>query len=200
MLSISLTCGRRGLVRYLWDTHTSLFSLKSPPISIHLPLPVHRLKAISWAGPVIKSQAVVVGGDGGVMGADWLGRLQLESSSVCPVCFFQCSDCWPVLSQRALWKDRNVMLLLRHKLRWSLSAMLYLPSMIHPPPSTLLHLLLFYLSRETTGASHGVTAVSGMLGGHCSHFPGLHLHQETDWHEHHNQLGRAAQSKSNCHS
>lgn len=39
-------------------------------------------------------------------------------------------------------------------------------------PPTHLHLLLFYLSKETPGARRGITPVSGMLG---RHFPGLHL-------------------------
>lgn len=47
---------------------------------------------------------------------------------------------------------------------------------VSPSAHTHLHLLLFYLSRETPGARRGVTAVSGMLGRHCRHFPGLHLH------------------------
>lgn len=64
---------------------------------------------------------------------------------------------------------------LRHKLRWSLSALavLYLPSMSPSPPTAS---PLFSLSRKTPGARRGVTAVSGMLGGHCSDFPGLYLH------------------------
>ncbi|CAB1443116.1 unnamed protein product [Pleuronectes platessa] len=59
-----------------------------------------------------------------------------------------------------------------HKLRWSLSAsaMSYLPKP-HPPAASY-----FSLSRETPGARLNVTAVSGMLGGQCSGFPGLHLH------------------------
>lgn len=78
---------------------------------------------------------------GGSRLLDWRGRLQPESSSVCSVCLFQCtySGCRPVLSQRALWKERNAMLLLRTKLWWSLSvvAMLYPTSIpIAPPPFT----------------------------------------------------------------
>lgn len=51
-----------------------------------------------------------------------------------------------------------------------------IPPFYNPSTHTRLHLLLFYLSRETPGARRGVTAVSGMLGRQCSHFPGLRLH------------------------
>lgn len=189
-------------------THKLLSSLSNlhPFPSIHLSL-CTASRPYREQGPVKKSQAVVAGGVGVGAGrpSDWPGRLQLESSSVC---LFQCtySGCRLVLSQRALWKDRNVMLLLRHKLWWSLSAvaMLYLPSMTlpHHHHHLLLLLLLFYLSGETPGARRGVTAVSGMLGGRCSHFPGLHLHmrQNDTGTRISDTSGRTAQRKTDYHS
>lgn len=135
--------------------------------TIHLSLfpasrPYHR------RGAVIRS-GWGAGWVGGAQTVRLVGRLQPESSSVCPVCLFQFTygGCRPVLSQRALWKDRNVMLIPRHRLQRSLSAvaMLYLPSWPLCPPYG-----------ETLGARRRVTAVSGMLDGRCSPFPGLPLH------------------------
>lgn len=74
-------------------------------------------------------------------------------------------------------------------------------SPFHDPPPPPPHLLLIFLSRETPGARRGVTAVSGMPGGCCSHFPGLHLHLRLS--DASTRIsytsGRAAQSKTVRH-
>lgn len=67
-------------------------------------------------------------------------------------------------------------------------------SPFYDPPQP--HLLPFFLNTETLGARLAVTAVSGMLGGRCGHFPGLHLHlrlSDTGARIHYTS-GRAAQS------
>lgn len=79
-------------------------------------------------------------GGGGDCQTGWAGSSW--SRPLCPRLSFSVHLHWLptcLFSQRALWKDRNVMLLLKHNLWWSLYAvpMLYLQSMstpsTHPP-------------------------------------------------------------------
>lgn len=95
------------------------------------------LRAISWAMQFVESAGGRGGGDcqTGWAGSSW-------SRPLCPRLSFSVHLHWLptcLFSQRALWKDRNVMLLLKHNLWWSLYAvpMLYLQSMstpsTHPP-------------------------------------------------------------------
>lgn len=149
--------------------HTLLSPLHPFP-SIHLSLctasrPYHE------PGLVIKSQAAGGGeaGCGGGQTSDWSSRLQLESSSVCP------SVSVGVLTAAAdLSFPRG--LCERTEMWCCYSDASYSGDVVSPSPLLHLHLLLFNPSRETPGARRGVTAVSGMLGGRRSHFPGLHLH------------------------
>lgn len=207
----SLISGRKGLVCCLWEgiliirwhthTHTSLFCLKSPPISFHLILTVNCLKAVLWAGPVIKSQALVVGVEGadrqtGQAGFSWslpLSPLSVSLSVLIaaadlsfPRGFCERTEMWCCYSltscgEVCLWRPCSILLL------WS-------------PPH---HLLLFFLNRKTPGARRCVTAVSGMLGGHCNHYPGLHLHlrrSEVGPRISYCTSGRGAESKRVHHS
>lgn len=191
--------GWRGDFEAEGHTYTLLSTLKSPPISLHLPLNVHRLKALSWVEPVIKSRISAVGG--GSRPSDLLGQLQLESSYVslclCLTVSFSVLTAAADLSfpRGALWKERNVMLLLRHKSWWSLSALwwpccspppththtpIHTPNTTHPPSSSS----YFAWAEETPGARRGVTAVSGMLGGCCKPLPRASPAPETEWRRH----------------
>lgn len=146
VLSLSLTCWKKrscmlssgGDLDYL-VTCILLISCKSPPFSFFHP---HTFHCAVPKGHII-SQAC--NKESGSTGEGWEQTVRLEGQAsgvfLCLLCLFQCaySGCRPVLSQRALWKDRNVMLLLRHKSWWSLSgeATLCLPSMTpHNPTSS----------------------------------------------------------------
>lgn len=137
-------CGSKGLLS-LGGTLDCLLRQRQTFLS---PTSTHFLPSASQCEPPeghIMSRACDKepgSGGGGWRGrpSDWPGRLQLESSSVSPFCLFLCTygGCRPVLSQRVLWKGRNVMLLLRYTLWWSLSvvARLYLLSMKPTLPQT----------------------------------------------------------------
>lgn len=86
------------------------------------------------------------GGSGG-------GAVRQEASAGVVVCLSGCTYCVcrPVLSQRALWKGRNVMLQCRHELWWSLSAgtiLVYEFPHFHPRPPFLLFLFSFFTWAE----------------------------------------------------